>query len=95
MNRYLLIDRFNYTIYDCNTLDIENNFDEFGASVTCLDNYDLLNEFVKNVSTGEILGNNKITNDEKALLLNRLQYEAKKELDRIKEYIEEYERRMF
>lgn len=85
MNRYLLIDRFNYTIYDCNTLDIENNFDEFGASVTCLDNYDLLNEFVKNVSTGEILGNNKITNDEKAFLLNRLQHEAQKELDKILE----------
>ena len=85
MNKYLLIDRFNYTIYDCNNVKFENDFDDFGSSVTCIDNHGLLNEFVKNVATGEILGNNKITNEEKALLLNRLQYEAKKELDRILE----------
>ena len=85
MNRYLLIDRFNYTIYDCNNVKLENNFDEFGASVTCADNYGLLKEFVKIVVTGEILGNNKITNDEKAFLLQRLQHETQKELSRILE----------
>lgn len=85
MNRYLIIDRFNYTIYDCNNVEITSDFDEYGSSVACTDNHDLLNEFVKNVVIDEILGNNKATTDEKAILLNRLQYAATKELNKILE----------
>lgn len=80
MNRYLLIDRFNYTIYDCNTLDIENNFDEFGASVTCLDNYDLL-KTLNNSIIDEVINNKDLLNFDKYDILYELYSRLELELE--------------